>query len=143
MRIRHRRAEDNPEVQMAPLIDCVFLLLIFFLLATTLKKIEPELPLTLPHSAASVDVAEEPDLLIISIDRYGRKYVGAELMGTRALHEYIKGIAQRNPKQRVRIDGDEAVPYRHITEVIELCQFEGLRNVGLHTRKDEARKRYY
>ena len=142
MRIRHRRPEENPELQMAPLIDCVFLLLIFFLLATTLKKIEKELPLELPHSAAAIDVPEEPDLLIISVDKYGRKYVGSELMGTRALHEYVKGLARRDPHQRVRVDGDENVAYRHIIEVIELCQFEGLRNVGLHTRKDPARKIY-
>ena len=143
MRIRHRRADDDPEVQMAPLIDCVFLLLIFFLLATTLKKIEKELPLELPHSAAAIDVAEEPDLLIISIDKFGRKYVGSELMGTRALHEYVKSVARKDPKRRVRVDADENVPYRHVVEVIELCRFEGLRNVGLHTRKDEARKPYY
>ena len=127
---------------MAPLIDCVFLLLIFFLLATTLKKIEKELPLELPHSAASIEVAEEPDLVIISVDKYGRKYIGSEPMNTRALHEYIKSVAKKNPKQRIRVDGDQNVPYRNVVEVIELCQFEGLRNVGLHTRKDADRKKY-
>ena len=142
MRIRHRQIEDRPEVQMAPLIDCVFLLLIFFLLATTLKKIEKELALELPHSAASMDVAEEPDLLIISVDKYGRKYIGSEPMGTRALHDYIKAAKLKNPLQRVRVDADENVRYRDVVEVIELCQFEGLRNVGLHTRKDTERKAY-
>ena len=142
MRIRHRRAEESPELQMAPLIDCVFLLLIFFLLATTLKKIEKELPLELPHSAASIDVAEAPDLLIISVDKYGRKYIGSEPMGTRALHDYVKSAAKKDPKQRVRVDADENVAYRHVVEVIELCKFEGLRNVGLHTRKDPERKPY-
>ena len=141
MRIR-RRAEDDPQLQMAPLIDCVFLLLIFFLLATTLKKIEKELPLELPHSAAAIDVAEEPDLLIISVDRAGRKYIGSEPLGTRALHAYIKNAAREDPHQRVRVDADELARYRDVLEVIELCQFEGLRNVGLHTRKDPKRKEY-
>ena len=44
------RDDEGIEVQMAPLIDCVFLLLIFFLVATTLKKINNELPLVLPLS---------------------------------------------------------------------------------------------
>ena len=142
MRIRHRQATEDPQVQMAPLIDCVFLLLIFFLLATTLKKIEKELPLELPHSAAAIDVAEEPDLLIISVDRAGRKYIGAEPLGTRALHAYIKNAARQDPHQRVRVDADELARYRDVLEVIELCQFEGLRNVGLHTRKDATRKKF-
>jgi len=140
MQIRHRRIEEDPQVQMAPLIDCVFLLLIFFLLATTLKKIEKELPLELPHSAAAVDIAEEPDLLIISVDRAGRKYIGSEPYGTRELIARIKEAARKNPTQRVRVDADELTLYRHVVEVIELCQFEGLRNVGLHTRKDPATK---
>jgi biopolymer transport protein ExbD len=127
---------------MAPLIDCVFLLLIFFLVASTMKKFEKELPLELPHSAASIERAEEPDLLIISVDKYGRKYIGSEPMGTRALHEYIKAAAKRNPHRRVRVDADENVRYRAVVEVIELCQFEGLRYVGLHTRKDPERKAY-
>jgi biopolymer transport protein ExbD len=142
MRIRRRRADEDPQLQMAPLIDCVFLLLIFFLLATTLKKIEKELPLELPHSAAAIDVAEEPDLLIISVDKYGRKYIGSEPMGTRALHQYIKSAARKDPYRRVRVDADEKTQYRDVIEVIELCQFEGLRDVGLHTRKDPERKPY-
>ena len=62
--------DDLPvEVQMAPLIDCVFLLLIFFLVATTLRKIIKELPVELPDSAAAIEVRQEDDLLVIGMLR--------------------------------------------------------------------------
>ena len=59
--------DDGIEVQMAPLIDCVFLLLIFFLVATTLKKIEKEVPLELPD--AKLAAREVPRILDIGCGR--------------------------------------------------------------------------
>ena len=148
MRIRRQEA-DNVEVQMAPLIDVVFLLLIFFLLTMTIKKPdqpkelpgeEPprELPLELPHSAAAVVGPQPEDLLILSIDKDGNKYADLQPMTTALLHQRVKDAARKNPKQRVRIDADRATRYEDVIEVIELCQFEGLRDVGLHTAPERA-----
>jgi len=64
MRVR-LEDDEQVEVQMAPLIDCVFLLLIFFLVATTLKKIDKELPLDLPEAAAAVSKQVVDDMTII------------------------------------------------------------------------------
>ena len=46
--------DDKVEVQMSPLIDCVFLLLIFFLVTTMMKKWEMQIPLTLPTMTSSL-----------------------------------------------------------------------------------------
>lgn len=46
--------EDKVEVQMSPLIDCVFLLLIFFLVTTMMKKWEMQIPLSLPSMTSSL-----------------------------------------------------------------------------------------
>ena len=53
MRSRVSDYEGEVDVQMTPLIDCVFLLLVFFLVAATLKKPHKELEIQLPHSAAA------------------------------------------------------------------------------------------
>lgn len=132
--------EEGPQVQMAPLIDCVFLLLIFFLVATTLKKHEPELELDLPFSGASVMAPVEHDLLVIGIDRKGKRYVGAEPVTTEMLHRTLRERARLNASQKVRIDADRDVRYEELIEIVELCQFEGLRNVAFHMRKERISK---
>ncbi len=139
MRIR-RREEEPVEVQMAPLIDCVFLLLIFFLVATTMKRIQKELPLRLPAATIGVDRPERTDLLILSIDAQGQKYVGPDPVTTSALLDRLAAAAAANPSQSIRIDADENTPYRHIVEVIEAAQFYGLRNVGLRIRTPYDRR---
>lgn len=128
--------DDKPDIQMAPLIDCVFLLLIFFLVATTLKKHEPELPVDLPYSGVSVMATREDNLLIIGLDSYGNRYLGAEMVTTELLHRHLRERAANNADQKVRIDADRQARYEDLVEIIELCQFEGLHNIAFHTRKD-------
>jgi biopolymer transport protein ExbD len=137
--MRIRVEEEEPvEVQMAPLIDCVFLLLIFFLVATTLKKIEKELPIELPQSAAAVDSRVEDTTLIVGIDRAGAIHLKGERVTLSMLHDQLRQAATTNPEQRVRIDADQSTEFQHVVHILDLCQFEGLTNVGLHTRKAET-----
>lgn len=135
-----RDEEGDVEVQMAPLIDCVFLLLIFFLVATTLKKHEPELPVELPFSGASVLAAKEQGQLVLGLDREGNRYIGGERITTEMLHRALRERAAADPGQKVRIDADRDARYAELIEMVEMCQFEGLRNIAFHTRKELERR---
>jgi biopolymer transport protein ExbD len=68
--------EDEPELSIAPLIDICFLLLIYFLVTTTIQKRETDLDMTLPAAAPS---QEQPpiDPMFIKVDINGAIYVGA------------------------------------------------------------------
>ena len=130
MRIREME-EEHVEMQMAPLIDCVFLLLIFFLVATTLKKIEKELPLDLPVSDAAMSSPTSDDILVVSIDRDGNLYLGSTPVGQGELWKRLRSVASENPKYHIRIDGDKTAPLRSVVQVLDMCNFEGLTNVRI------------
>jgi len=133
--------DEDVGVDMSPLIDCVFLLLIFFLVATTLKKIEPEIRVDLPESAAAIETPQQDDLLIIAVDEVGRVHLsgGAGPAGNNELHDALRRHAQGEGERRVRLDVDRRAPFEHVVRVVEQCTFEGLTNVGFHTRKPERR----
>ncbi|MEM6885187.1 MAG: biopolymer transporter ExbD [Verrucomicrobiota bacterium] len=133
MRIK-RQDETGLDIQMAPLIDCMFILLIFFLVTTTLKKYEPEVPLELPFADAAVNMPVAPDLIVLAVDASGQKYINGRRVSTTEMLNYLQAAGETNPNPRVRIDGDQATDYRHIVELVEACKFNGLTNVGLHTR---------
>jgi biopolymer transport protein ExbD len=138
--MRTKKPEEEPfEIMLIPMIDCMLVIIIFFLVATTLKNREKELPLDLPESAAAPSLEQPPDLLVIGVDREGRAYLGSgeriEPVDTERLHQRIRELARLNPNQRVRIDGDRNTRFEDIIHIVDLCQFEGLRNVGLHTKK--------
>ena len=137
MRIRDVE-DEHIEVQMTPLIDCVFLLLIFFLVATTLKKIDKELLLDLPVSAAAVRTPAADDTLVVSIDREGNLYLGSEPVGQGYLQDRLREVAGKDPQHRIRIDGDKAAPLQAVVQVLDMCNFEGLKNVRIKSKPETA-----
>jgi biopolymer transport protein ExbD len=128
--------DEGIEVQMAPLIDCVFLLLIFFLVATTLKKIEKEVPLELPDAKLSAREVPRSDVLTVSVDREGNLYLGADPATSGMVFDRFKAAAADDPDQPVRINADRLAPWESILQVLELAKFEGLTNVRPGARND-------
>ena len=130
--------DEGMEVQMAPLIDCVFLLLIFFLVASTMKKLDKELPVDLPVAGlVSIDAPKSDDLLIVGVDAAGQTYIGTEPVTSSVFHQRIQQAAAADPGRRVRIDADQSADFIHVLRVLDLLSFEGLDNVGIHLRKPE------
>lgn len=131
---RRRRHDEEMELNLIPMIDVMLILLIFFMVATTIKHAEKALPIELPNSSASIDMQVQEKLMVLGLDASGNKYIGSERVATDALHQRLRDAAAANPKQEIRIDADRKTPYEFVVEVVELCQFEGLRNLQLHTR---------
>jgi biopolymer transport protein ExbD len=132
--------EEQPEIGLVAMIDCIFFLLMFFMLATTFKhqenmKKEKELPVALPKAQASLERAgAATDALVIAVARNGQLFIDGRPASKQQLHLHLASAAARDPQQRVRIDGDEQTPYQHIVHVIDLCQLNGLTNIAMHTR---------
>ena len=142
--MRVRKPEDEPfEIMLIPMIDCMLVIIIFFLVATTLKNKQQELPLELPDAAAALTVVQPPDVFVIGVDKSGKVYLGGqsymEAVDNERLHRELRQLAQANPSRRVRIDADRNARFEDVVRVVDLCTFEGLRNVGLHTRSQKGR----
>ena len=125
--------EEKPEVQLTSMMDCIFLMLIFFLVSSQLKKIEKEVPLELPETDVAQDVKAAPDLVTVSVDSKGDLYVNSKPVGPAGLRAALQDAAKENPDRRIRIDGDVFAPFRSIVQVLEASRHEGLTVVGIHT----------
>ncbi len=132
--------EDEPEIGLIALIDCIFFLLMFFMVATSFKQPETDrktkdLPITLPVSTATLVAGEAaPDPLVITLDAQGAVSIDGRRLTLGQLHERLRAEGQRQPAPPIRIDGDRRAAYQHLVQVIDLAQFEGLRQVSLRTR---------
>ena len=125
--------DDDVQMNMTPLIDMLLVLLTFFLVATTLKKVEKEMQVELPVSASAVEAPKEDPTLVIAVNREGAVYLDSRPVTTEQLHASLRQAAAANRQRRVRIDGDRLTPFQNIVHVMDLCQFEGLSNIGVHT----------
>ena len=132
--------EEQPEISLIALIDCIFFLLMFFMVASSFEKqaqgkAQRQLSITLPQSAVSLDRSvADASPLVLGVDVQGGVYWGREPVTTVELRERLHAEAQRDPDRAVRIDGDTRVAYQEVVHLLDLCQFEGLTRVSLRTR---------
>jgi biopolymer transport protein ExbD len=77
------------------------------------------------------------------VDKAGKVYLGGETrieaVDNERLHRELRLVAQASPNRRVRIDADRNARFEDVVRVVDLCTFEGLRSVSLHTRGENAR----
>ena len=131
--------EESPGLDMTPMIDCVFLLLIFFLVASTMKKIDRELPLTLPPAETAIEVQQPDDYHIIGITSEGGLYLDGVPVGLGQMQRDVRNLGAKNPDVKIRLDVDRDAHFNEAMMVMDMLRFENLKNVAINTKKREER----
>lgn len=125
--------EPDEQIPLSPLIDCVFLLLIFFLVAAMVKKENKDIAVNLPTSTSAVKLRPDEDQVVIGVDIHGNIYWEGEPCSRNWLHDNLRQIALENPERRIRIDMDKDASFGYFAEIMDACQFYDLKNVGIRT----------
>lgn len=122
MAIQIKKGKSLDSLNLTPLIDVVFLLLIFFLIATRFAQDDRELPVQLPSAAGAVPMTMEPLELVINIDQSGQYMVQGERTTLERLESILKKAVADNPiNQIVIIRGDRNVAFQAVVSVMDLC----------------------
>ena len=129
---------DGPEISMSPLIDCVFLLLIFFLVSSMTKVKSREIPVELPASEAAVKLRPSDNQSVVGLDAEGCFYWNGQPCTTNFLLEQLRELCIADPGRRIRIDMDRNTPFGRFAEVMDACQFYNLGNIGISANEQPA-----
>lgn len=138
--MRFRKAEKKkPELDMAPLIDVVFLLLIFFLLSSTFIM-QPGITIKLPQATTS-EVQPRKDILIL-IDAKERIFLNDRriIKGTE-LKESLGVLVSEGKSKTVVINADESVRHGRVVEVMDVAKQVGVERLVIATQPIELRRR--
>ncbi|MDC1005877.1 biopolymer transporter ExbD [Opitutales bacterium] len=133
--------EEEAEVSMSPLIDCVFLLLIFFIVSTMTKKQNKDIDISLPVSSSAEKLIPSNQELVIGIDQKKNIFFEGEPVSLNGLHAELREIGVLEPDRRIRLDADEKTPLGRVVEILDLCQFNNLTNVGIRSYDEHYNKR--
>ena len=127
MPIQIRRSAALNALNMTPLIDVVFLLLIFFLVTAQFAQESRELPVRLPDAVAARPLTETPEALIINIDRQGAYFVDLQPVSEQRLLEILRQAKTNNPaSQSVQILADRSVPFDAVVGAMDACNQAGI-----------------
>ena len=147
MKLKHK---DNikAEVDMTPMIDCVFLLLVFFMVSTTFNKQEADISFALPGTADQADAVEIPDEQIIQITENGNVFLNdleydaptdsdmPELVKTLIL---FRQTAEANKvPAMITIAPEDNVKQQRVVDVLNACTAAKIANVTFAVGDDES-----
>lgn len=118
---------------MSPLIDAVFLLLVFFLVATMMKKDKKDIDIIPPESSAAIKMIPNDDLLVLGVSPEGEFFWEGVPVTLNDLHHRLREVAVLTPERQIRFDADHQTPFVHVVQVLDLAQFNGMRNIGIRT----------
>lgn len=111
---------------MAPMIDMVFLLLVFFMTASAMSQAGSKLELDLPDSPAAVVAQDFSGRMIVSIDSAGQTYLGTRLLGAKELAETLGAFRERQPGAKLNIRAAKDTPFSAIKETMKLAASAGI-----------------
>lgn len=106
---------------MTPMIDMVFLLLVFFMTVSTLAQSERQVELELAQSSESDIPQELADRGTVSLDAAGAIYMGAQPQSLAQMQAHIKRALSAQPELRIQVRADVATPYSAIKQVLRAC----------------------
>jgi biopolymer transport protein ExbD len=127
----------SPDVNVTPLIDVVFLLLIFFMVSTTFER-ESQIQVQLPEASAEVDSDTPPRVLDITIDREGRFYVNQrEVINTEieTLKRALEKAAMKESELPVIITADAQTPHQAVMTAMDAASQLGYLHMTFAARQ--------
>jgi biopolymer transport protein ExbD len=139
LNLRPRRSEP-PRVDITPLIDVVFLMLIFFMVSTTFDK-QTQLKVDLPEAASTETSAAEEQRIDITIDAQGQFYVNErELVrhDAETLRRSLQTIADDRTDLPVIVSGDRNAPLQSMMTVLDVAAQLGLTRLSFVARQAEG-----
>src|SRR6201982_3952540 len=114
MNFRSSTTSQHPGIQLAPLVDVLLLLLIFFLITWNAARNENELDVKIPKATAAKEKSAPIGDVIVNVKADGNVVVNRRTLSSAELSELLKSLVQLNSEQAVVIRGDETGAYKNI-----------------------------
>ena len=137
MAVRINKGGEMMQLPVVPLVDTVFNLLIFFLVATKVAEAERELPVMLPDASEAQAITTKPHELIINIDPEGRYFlVGRQQVTLHELDAALRTAYVNNPgRTPVVVRADRRCRWEYVVAAINLCRKNKIRDYRVTTRE--------
>lgn len=135
MKFRDSQAQAPAELELAPMIDIVFLLLIFFIVSWQFARFERDMEVEVPTAEETDKNARKAGEIIINIRNDGQIILSGRETTDELLLDKLKGIARDYPNQAVILRGDGEASFEHIIKVLDQIKEAGIWNVAFATTK--------
>lgn len=135
MNLRRHATPQHPGIQLAPLVDVLLLLLIFFLMTWNAARNENELDVKVPKASSAKEKTATMGDVVVNVKADGNVVVNRRILNGEELGSMLRDLVQLYPEQAVVIRGDETGAYKNVVGVLNICSEAGITNVAFATAK--------
>lgn len=129
--MRRINRDEQIDINLAPMVDMIFILLIFFIVTTSFVR-EAGLDVHRPEARTATAITSEP--LILSVTADGSISLDGKTFDLRALRPRLDRFAVENPEGSVVVVADRDCPTGITVRVLDVCRLSGIHSVSLGAR---------
>jgi len=132
MRMRRKKQEVD-HVDVSPLIDMVFILLIFFMVTTTFVK---DMKLDIDRPSAASASKSDSKVVRVYIDNTGEVYIDNQPVQLWAIQSKLRDLLRSSTEKSVLVISDDTIPVETLIDVVDECRMSGAKDVAVSTTKE-------
>ena len=140
MRLAPTRGARKPEVQMSPLIDIIFLLLLFYAVTTQFvsdERLKLKLPEAETAESVGINQQEKPPEVKIAID--GTIWINDQIVPEQELEARMKQLVERAPDDGIILKGDQGADYGVVVHVLDVARKVGAKGIQMSAERPPER----
>ena len=129
---------EEAAINLTPMIDIVFLLIIFFLVGARFTEQERQYDIQLPSSDEVQPLTGTPDALIINVRQDGTILLGVQAMSLEELEQELQSAKENFEDQAVVVRGEGQGMYQPVINVLGVCHRTQITRISLAYKQDEG-----
>ena len=130
---------ERPTLQLAPITDIAFNLLILFMVLSVFYQMEYALNISVPKAKSTKEVAKEPGEIVVNILKDGTVVVNDKRLNTNQLKSMLVKISNMFPNQAIIIRADKKTFHENVVAVLDACASAKIWNIAFSTVKDDKK----
>jgi biopolymer transport protein ExbD len=133
MNLRRRAKPETFAFQIAPMVDILLVLLVFFIVTWNFALSENELDVKIPTASKAKEAQPYVGQVVVNVKSDGGIVFQRKAIPPQELLAKLQQLAKLYPDQAVILRGDERVDYKHIVDVLDICRAANIWNVAFAT----------
>ena len=123
--------DDQIQLNLTPMIDVLFLLIIFFMVATKFTELERNIEVDLPKVASAGEESVPHEPLTVTVFSDGKIELDSRPISRQQLVEELAAGRQSNPDLEVMLNGDANCPFQHVADTLAACHEADVCQIGI------------
>ena len=126
--------KKKARIEIIPMIDTMFFLLVFFMIATLSMTLQKGIPVNLPEASSTRD--DLPDQVSLTLTQKGKLFFNKEPIAFLELEPRLRSLLQTGGRVSVVINADEAVSHGQVVDVMDSVRKTGILNMAIETKPE-------